>query len=79
MAPDSARTRQSPGGNVLCSFVVFLQPTKIGLQTVFQKELYNCVANVAVWRVLRKRLHLKAYQLSIVPGVKCLSIFRIQH
>jgi hypothetical protein len=33
---------------------------------VFKKELYNVIPNVAVWRVLRKRLHLKAYKLSIV-------------
>jgi hypothetical protein len=26
----------------------------------------NFIQNVAVWRVLRKRLHLKAYKLSIV-------------
>jgi hypothetical protein len=31
----------------------------------FQKELYNGISNVTVWRVLRKRLHLKAYKLSI--------------
>jgi hypothetical protein len=31
----------------------------------FQKELYNGIPNV-VWRVLRKRLHLKACKLSIV-------------
>jgi hypothetical protein len=30
------------------------------------KELYNCISNVAVWRVLRKPLHLKAYILSII-------------
>jgi hypothetical protein len=33
---------------------------------MFQKELYSGVPNVTVWRVLRKRLHLKAYKLSIV-------------
>jgi hypothetical protein len=27
---------------------------------MFQKELYNGIANVAVWRVLRKRFTLKA-------------------
>jgi hypothetical protein len=37
---------------------------------VFQKELYNVIPNVAVWRVLRKRLHLKMYKLSIIQGVK---------
>jgi hypothetical protein len=36
---------------------------------VFQKELYNGIANVTVWRVLRKRLHLKAYKLSIMQDV----------
>jgi hypothetical protein len=35
---------------------------------MFQKELYNGIANVTVWRVLRKRLHLKAYKLSILRG-----------
>jgi hypothetical protein len=28
------------------------------------KKLYNSIPNVTVWRVLRKRLHLKTYQLS---------------
>jgi hypothetical protein len=36
--------------------------------TVFQKELYNGIPNVTVWRVLWKRSHLKAYKLSIVQG-----------
>jgi hypothetical protein len=35
---------------------------------VFQKELYSGIPNVTVWSVLRKRLHLKAYKLSIVKG-----------
>jgi hypothetical protein len=34
-----------------------------------QKELYNAIPNVTVWRVLRKRLYLKAYKLSIVQSV----------
>jgi hypothetical protein len=29
---------------------------------VFHKKLYNCIPNVTVWRVLGKRLHLKAYE-----------------
>jgi hypothetical protein len=37
---------------------------------VFQKELYNSIPNVTVWRVLRKRLHLKAYKLSIVQHLE---------
>jgi hypothetical protein len=37
---------------------------------VFQKEIYNGIPNVDVWRVLRKRLHLKAYKLSIVQSVE---------
>jgi hypothetical protein len=36
---------------------------------VFQKELYNGIANFTVWRVLRKRLHLKAFKLYIVQGL----------
>jgi hypothetical protein len=37
---------------------------------VFKKELYNDIPNVAVLRVLRKRLHLKAYKLFIVQGTR---------
>jgi hypothetical protein len=37
---------------------------------MFQKELYNGIPNVTVWRVLRKHLHLKAYKLSIVQGAE---------
>jgi hypothetical protein len=33
---------------------------------VFRKELYSGIPNVTMWRVLRKRLHLKAYKLAIV-------------
>jgi hypothetical protein len=41
---------------------------------VFQEELYNDIPNVTAWRVLRKRLHLKAYKLSIDQGVERQSI-----
>jgi hypothetical protein len=37
---------------------------------MFQKEPYNCSPNVTVWLVSRKRLHLKAYKLSIFQGVE---------
>jgi hypothetical protein len=37
---------------------------------VFPKELYNGVPNVTAWLVLRKRLHLKLYKLSVVEGVE---------
>jgi hypothetical protein len=37
---------------------------------MFQKELYNCIPSVTVWRVLRKRLRLKVYKLSIVQHVQ---------
>jgi hypothetical protein len=33
---------------------------------VFQKKFYNGIPKATVCRVLRKRLHLKAYKLSIV-------------
>jgi hypothetical protein len=33
------------------------------IHKVFQKELYSGVTNVTVWRVLLKRLHLRAYNL----------------
>jgi hypothetical protein len=32
---------------------------------MLQKQLYNGTPNVAVWRVLRKRLHLKVYKLHV--------------
>jgi hypothetical protein len=35
---------------------------------VFQRELCNDLPNVTVRRMLRKRLHLKQYKLSIVEG-----------
>jgi hypothetical protein len=38
--------------------------------TVLQKELYNGIPNVTLWRMLRKRLLLKAYKLFIVQGVE---------
>jgi hypothetical protein len=34
----------------------------------FQKDLYNGVADVAVWRVLRKRLQLKAALKALSDG-----------
>jgi hypothetical protein len=37
---------------------------------VFRKELCNDIPNVTVWPVLRKRLHLKAYKLSIFHGIE---------
>jgi hypothetical protein len=37
---------------------------------MFQKELYNCIPNVSAWRVLRKCLHLEAYELSIVQHLE---------
>jgi hypothetical protein len=40
--------------------------TSTGNAECFKKELYSDSPNVDVWRVLRKRLHLKAYKLSIV-------------
>jgi hypothetical protein len=36
------------------------------MQMCFKKELCNFIPDVTVWRVLRKRLNLKAYKLSIV-------------
>jgi hypothetical protein len=37
---------------------------------VFQKEIYNGITNIAVWRVLRNRLHLKLYKLPIVQHLE---------
>jgi hypothetical protein len=37
---------------------------------VFQKELYSGIPNVAVWRVLRQRLYLKAYKLDNLYAFK---------
>jgi hypothetical protein len=33
---------------------------------MFKKELYNGVPNITVWKLLRKRLYLGTYKLSIV-------------
>jgi hypothetical protein len=38
--------------------------------TVFQKELYDGISEVTIWRMLRKRLYLKVYKLSIVQDVQ---------
>jgi hypothetical protein len=38
------------------------------------KELYNNIRNATVWRVLRKCLHVKAYNLSIVQRI-CVYIY----
>jgi hypothetical protein len=59
----------------------------LALCRMFQKELHNCIPNVAVWRMLRKRLHLKAYRLSTVQhlesfqtnGVIFQKIFLVSH
>jgi hypothetical protein len=40
------------------------------LYRVFQKELYHGMPNVTLWRVLRKRLHSKAYKLFIVQHLE---------
>jgi hypothetical protein len=40
--------------------------TSIGNAGCFKKEFYNGTPNVTLWRMLRKRLHLKAYKLSKV-------------
>jgi hypothetical protein len=37
---------------------------------LFKKGFYNGTPNAAVWRMLRKRMRLKAYKLSIVEGVE---------
>jgi hypothetical protein len=37
---------------------------------VFQNERYDDIPNVAMWRVLSERLHLKEYKVSIVQGVE---------
>jgi hypothetical protein len=41
----------------------------------FQKGLYNGIQNFAVWRVLQKRLHLKAYKLCIISFQSCKALF----
>jgi hypothetical protein len=37
---------------------------------VFKKQLYSVNPNVTVWRVLRKRSHLKAYKLYVDQSVE---------
>jgi hypothetical protein len=54
----------------ICLFlVVFLLACDCSLRCVIEsvsKKLYSDNPNVPLWRVLRKRLHLKAYKLSFV-------------
>jgi NAD(P)-dependent dehydrogenase (short-subunit alcohol dehydrogenase family) len=45
-------------------------PLSDTLHRVFQKELHNGIPNATVWRVFRKRLHLKVYKPSIIQGVE---------
>jgi hypothetical protein len=44
---------------------------------MFQKEFYDGIPNYTVWRVLRDRLHLKAYKLSIAQGILYIYIYYI--
>jgi hypothetical protein len=53
---------------LLCSFA------RAKLCKLFKKELYNGIPNITVWRLLRRRLYLKAYKLSIVQGVECWTV-----
>jgi hypothetical protein len=48
------------------SFLFRLSSPQLAVYRVFHKELYNGIPNVTVWRLLRKRLYLKTYKLSIV-------------
>jgi hypothetical protein len=53
------------------SILCWINATCFSLTTrCFKKELYNFIPNVTVGRVLRKRLHLKAYKLSIVQHLE---------
>jgi hypothetical protein len=49
---------------------IFLCTPNLEIYRMFKKELYSSILNVAVWRVLRERLHLKAYKLSIAQHVE---------
>jgi hypothetical protein len=44
--------------------------SKSSLYRMLQKQLYNGISNITVWRVLRRRLHLEAYKLSIVQHLE---------
>jgi hypothetical protein len=46
---------------------------------VFQKEIYNGISTVTVWRVLWKRLHLKAYKIFSVYAFKCKRFRNTRH
>jgi hypothetical protein len=46
------------------------QNTRYSIYRVFIKELSNGVSNATALRVLRKRLDLNAYKLSIIQGVE---------
>jgi hypothetical protein len=61
------------GQKINCFFSISLSNYR-----VFQKELYSRILNVTVWRVLRKRLFLKSYKLSIV-AFKCKNFRNTRH
>jgi hypothetical protein len=60
------RDRVSWGGGREGDFRTPFPPEPKYYAGCFKKELHNGIPNAAVWRVLRKRLHLKACKLSIV-------------
>jgi hypothetical protein len=44
--------------------------TSTGNAGCLKIELHNGIPNIAVWRALRKSLHLKVYKLSIIQDVE---------
>jgi hypothetical protein len=52
---------------------------RVPTHKVFQKELYNGIPNVSVWRVLRKRLYLKEYKLYMIDTLYALKCKRFRN
>jgi hypothetical protein len=52
--------------NTILDAVHYLMYSLYICRVLKKKELYNGISKLTVWRVLRKRLNLKAYKLSIV-------------
>jgi hypothetical protein len=75
--PVASRTPPQAPHNANCVFTEFVNRSAYHLQPSINcgdppppQEFYNGIPNITVWRVLRKRLHLKAYKLSAVEGVE---------
>jgi hypothetical protein len=77
MCNGQAQTNQKTNESVVllrCSFHE-ANPACVYIIHGVSKEFYNGIPNITVWRVLRKRLTLKAYKLLIVQCLERLIVY----